>query len=74
MAENIFLTAEEVAIILRISKRTLYNYRECGKLSGYKIGNRILYRTDEVVQFVKNSRTLPSYIKDNIKEHLIIRM
>ena len=72
MAENIFLTAAEVSTILRISKRTLYNYRECGKLSGYKIGNAILYRTDEVVQFVKNSRILPSYIKDNIKQYIVI--
>lgn len=72
MAENIFLTTEEVATILRVSKRTLYNYREYGLLSGYKIGNSIRYRSDEVVQFVKNSRTLPSYVKDNIRKYLII--
>ncbi|MDR2953820.1 MAG: helix-turn-helix domain-containing protein [Prevotella sp.] len=73
MADNIFLTTEEVAIILRVSKRTLYNYRECGRLSSYKIGNSIRYRTDEVVQLVKNSTTLPSYTKDNIKKYIEIR-
>ena len=72
MADNIFLTTDEVATILRVTKRTLYNYREYGILSGYRIGNRIRYRTDEVVQFVKNSRTLPSYIKYNIKKYIII--
>ncbi|WP_255498736.1 helix-turn-helix domain-containing protein [Dysgonomonas sp. ZJ709] len=72
MAENIYLTTEEVAIILRVSERTLYNYRECGKLRYHKVNNSIRYLTVDVVQFVNKSTTISSYTKDNIKRYLQI--
>ena len=34
---NLFLTSEDVATILRVSKRTLQNYRSEGKLMYYKV-------------------------------------
>ena len=53
---NLFLTSEDVAAILMVSKRTLQNYRsEC----------KILYRVEDVVEFLKQSSCC-SYQKDRI--------
>ena len=42
---NLFLTSEDVATILRVSKRTLQNYRSEGKLMYYKVSPKtIRYR------------------------------
>ena len=37
---NLFLNSEDVATILRVSKRTLQNYRTEGKLMYYKVSLR----------------------------------
>ena len=51
---NLFLTSEDVATILRVSKRTLQNYRTEGKLMYYKISPKVIrYRVVDVVEFLK---------------------
>lgn len=63
---NLFLTSEDVAAILMVSKRTLQNYRSEGKLMYYRISPKIIrYRVVDVVEFLKRSNCC-SYQKDRI--------
>ena len=51
---NLFLTSEDVATILRVSKRTLQNYRSEGNLMYYKVSAKVIrYRVADVVEFLK---------------------
>lgn len=43
-----YLQRKDVCEILRISLPTLNDYTKEGYLSGYKIGNRVLYKQNEV--------------------------
>lgn len=43
-----YLTRKEVAKKVRISLPTLNEYTRTGKLQGYRINGRVLYREDEV--------------------------
>jgi len=62
-----YLNSDEVAHILRVSKRTLQNYRTEGKIMYYKISKKsILYKVEDVEEFLKNSSCI-SYQKDRIK-------
>ena len=48
---NLFLTSEDVATILMVSKRTLQNYRSEGKLIYYKISPKTMrYGVADVVE------------------------
>jgi predicted site-specific integrase-resolvase len=63
---NLFLNSEAVAHILRVSPRTLQNYRSEGKLIYYKVSRKnILYRVGDVVDFLKQSSCC-SYQKDRL--------
>jgi predicted site-specific integrase-resolvase len=66
----LFLTTEEVLRILRVSKRTLQNYRSEGKLLYYKMNNKtIRYKTSEVISFLNRS-SCSSYQKDAYKKFI----
>lgn len=47
-----FLNRLEVAKLLKISLPTLNEWSKTGILQSYRIGNRVLYKQDEVVQSV----------------------
>jgi len=52
-----YLNRFEVAEMLKISLPTLNNWSKSGILQSYRIGNRVLYKPDEIekaVQVVKN--------------------
>lgn len=52
-----YLNRFEVAEILKISLPTLNNWSKSGIIQSYRIGNRVLYKADEIdqaVQAVKN--------------------
>lgn len=51
--ETKYLTRKEVKSLLKISLPTLNEYTKCGKLKGYRIGGRVLYRADEVQESLK---------------------
>jgi excisionase family DNA binding protein len=53
-----YLNRFEVAEILKISLPTLNNWSKAGTLQSYRIGNRILYKSDEIEQSVKSVRNL----------------
>jgi excisionase family DNA binding protein len=43
-----FLSRKEVSILLKITFPTLNEWTKQGLLTSYKIGNRVLYKTEEV--------------------------
>lgn len=45
-----YLTTKETESILKISSVTRWNWTNTGILKSYKIGNRLRYRKDEVLQ------------------------
>lgn len=51
-----YLTKREVCQLLRISSRTLQNWRETGKIPFIKLKGKILYPHSEILKLLKNSR------------------
>jgi excisionase family DNA binding protein len=47
-ADSEYLTRRDVCALLKISLSTLHYYTKDGTIKGYRIGGRILYKTDEV--------------------------
>ena len=45
---EVYLSGEEVCSQLRLSTRTLQEYRNAGTLSFYKIGGKILYNESDI--------------------------
>lgn len=45
---EVFLTGEEVCELLKLSSRTLQEYRSNGTLAYYKIGGKILYKQSDI--------------------------
>jgi excisionase family DNA binding protein len=54
----VYLNRFEVAKILKISLPTLNNWSKAGTIQSYRIGNRILYKSDEIEQAVQTVRNL----------------
>ncbi len=54
-----FLTVEEVALLLRTTKKAIYSMAERGQLPGAtKIGIRLLISRDNLLQWLNERRTL----------------
>ena len=45
---EVYLTGEEVCSLLRLSTRTLLDYRDNGTIAYCKIGGKILYRQSDI--------------------------
>ena len=57
MADNHFISTRPAARFLTLSPRTLEKYRLTGKGPYfYKIGRRVVYRTDDLVSWVEANR------------------
>jgi excisionase family DNA binding protein len=51
---SLLLTAEEVAELLRTSRKVIYEMARLGRLPGVtRIGRRILFRRDRLLQFLR---------------------
>lgn len=48
-----FITRKEACSILNIGLATLWKHTKASKLTSYGIGNRVMYKRDEVVQSLK---------------------
>ena len=48
-----FLTEKETASLLKVNRTTIYNWTKKGKLTKYSIGNRVLYKLDEIENALK---------------------
>jgi len=65
-----FLTSKEVEFLLRISKRTLQNYRDDGRIHFIRISKKtILYRIKDVEELLMKS-SCSSYRKDTFKYYI----
>ncbi len=47
-----WLTSTEVAKILRISKATLHNLKQYGKIPFSQIEGRVMYRSDDIAKYL----------------------
>ncbi len=60
------LTIQEVAILLRIHRSTVTRYAMSGELKSYVIGNRRLFRENDVWEFFENRIAL-EYVSERRK-------
>jgi putative molybdopterin biosynthesis protein len=51
-----FLTVEEVANILKVTKMTIYRYIKAGKLTAYKVGKDFRINKQEFDKFLSKIR------------------
>lgn len=49
-----FLTDKELSAILKISRRSLQDYRNEGRIPYIQLGGKILYRESDIEQILKN--------------------
>ena len=63
MAELKLYTATEVCEILKVSKRTLYNYLRAGQIHGVKIGREWRFTEESVQEFTLRGTTPDYYEK-----------
>ena len=55
------LTVKEVANLLRTSRKAIYSMVERGQLPGItKIGKRLLFRRDDLIEWLEERRALSS--------------
>jgi excisionase family DNA binding protein len=52
------LTLQEVSEILRVHRSTISRYAKSGELKSYQIGNRRLFKSDDVWSFFENQVAL----------------
>jgi excisionase family DNA binding protein len=50
---NELLSREEACELLKINKTSLWKHTKNGKLKSYGIGNRVLYKRDELLDSIK---------------------
>jgi len=55
-ANEVILDDFDVRELLKVSRRTLLDYRKSGKLLFYKIENKIFYFLSDIFSFIKNYR------------------
>ena len=55
---NRYVTEQELSKALKITKRTLIEYRMNGKLPYYKIGGKILYKKQEIIEILERNKVL----------------
>ena len=57
MVDNIqFYDIQEVAKELDVSTRTIRRYIDDGKLTAFKIGNKVKIRPEDLDEFIENSK------------------
>jgi excisionase family DNA binding protein len=49
-----YLTDREISKLLKISRRSLQDYRTEGKIPFYRLGGKVLYRASDIEQFLEN--------------------
>lgn len=49
-----FLTDNELSTILKISRRTLQEYRDEGRLSYIRLGGKVLYRESDIERMLQD--------------------
>lgn len=62
MAELKVYTTEEVMGVLKVTKRTLYNYIKAGQLKAFKVGREWRVTEDALREFTEHG-TQPDYLQ-----------
>ncbi|MDR2036483.1 MAG: helix-turn-helix domain-containing protein [Bacteroidales bacterium] len=65
------LDNQDLAFLLKVSKRTLQRYRSSGKLPYFMIGHKIYYKVNDVREFVRSHmdfQTWQAFDKKHPKE------
>jgi len=60
-----YLTQKELCKLLHISMSTIVNWRKAGKLKPHKIGNRILFKREDILQKITEIREFRS-VEDSV--------
>ncbi len=55
-----FMTDKQLAEVLKISRRTLQDYRTNGILSYYMVGGKVLYKESDILKLLEDNY-YPSY-------------
>jgi len=55
-----YLTDKEVSVILKISRRTLQEYRNEGRIAYYMIGGKILYKESDIEKMLNDNYFCPT--------------
>ena len=55
---NRYITEQELSKALKITKRTHIEYRMNGKLLYYKIGGKILYKEQDIIEILERNKVL----------------
>ena len=53
-----YITEQELSKALKITKRTLIEYRMNGKLPYYRIGGKILYKEQDIIEILERNKVL----------------
>jgi len=51
------INKKNVAKLLGVTTRTVLTFRKQGKLQGYRIGNQVKYKLEDVLEFINKSKT-----------------
>ena len=49
-------TSKEACLLLKICKKSLQTLRDQGKISSSKIGGKIIYTYDDIMEIISNNR------------------
>ena len=55
-----YITEQELSKVLKITKRTLIEYRMNGKLPYYRIGGKILYKEQDIIKILEKNK-IPAF-------------
>ena len=55
---NRYITEQELSKVLKITKRTLIEYRMNGKLPYYRIGGKIIYKEQDIIEILERNKVL----------------
>lgn len=55
-----YITEQELSKALKITKRTLIEYRMNGKLPYYKLGGKILYKEQDIIEILEKNK-IPAF-------------
>lgn len=50
------LTIKDVADILNVTKRTIYNYIQDNKLKPIKVGGKLLFKENDIKELIEKSK------------------
>jgi excisionase family DNA binding protein len=58
ISDSKYLSRKEVSLLLKISFTTLHDWSKRGIIQSYRIGNRILYKKNEIEQAITQVKNL----------------